>query len=1043
MRGVISLKSLYDLCIPRDSVFDETKRDDVLDLTNLIDNTIDANAFFTENYITEGMKTLTETAFKRFLRRGATGVIKLTQSMGGGKTHNQIALGLLAKHPELRAKILGKELANTHLGKVKVVAFTGRESDAPYGIWGEIARQLGKEKMFENYYSPLKAPGQSAWINLLKGEPLLILIDELPPYLENAKSVQIGNSDLSVITTTALANLFSALGKEDLSNVCLVISDLRATYESGSELLQSAFKELENEVSRSAINIEPVGTASDEIYHILRKRLFKGLPQEKDITDIATAYRESIKQAKQMGYTNLSPEQMWTGIKDSYPFHPSIKDLFARFKENPGFQQTRGFIRLMRLMVSQLYKGNKPRAKDIFIINSFNFDLNDREMFSMIKSIKSSLTNAISHDISSDGKAVAEEMCATVQAEDISDLSKLLLVSSLSNVTNAVIGLSIQEAIGYMCEPNKDITGVKSAFEDYKTRAWYLYSDRDDRLFFKDIKNVNAELISLVQNYDKEIAKKEVRTILQEKFKTTISDCYQNVLVFPAIDEIELQQDKVVLILFEPNPMGSGLQKDLQAFYNNVKYKNRVMFLTGQRNSMEGLINVAKEHKAIQSILKRMDEEKIAKNDSQYLQATDLLHKISLNLLQSARETFVTLYYPIRDGLTSSDFMMEFNNNNFNGEEQIKKLLIESYKFDTDISGETFRKKCESRIFTQKTMRWVDIKERASTTTSWQWHLPRALDDIKNECLKKGLWRESSGYVEKPPFPEPDTTLMIQETHRDDKTGEVTLKITPQFGDTIYYEIDTEATTSSLVVKNPNEFKTKELSLSFICVDSTQKHDTGDAIYWKNKIILTHRVYDKNNSKFVELKAIPDTVIKYTTDGSAPKENGGIYNGDFEVPKNCKLVLAIAMAEKHGIYTEVKQIPITTTVEIVADKPLKLNKHFKTNNSAETYKVIEVLKKHNALISEVSTTLYEVDDKNMDKGWIEINFDGKTKIDVNEMEHEVNNLQSTFLKNKKVNISIDYGIIHFATGQNFMDWVAENKYKMDDFKSDIEQKGVI
>src|SRR2546425_13155222 len=84
------------------------------------------------------------------------------------------------------------------------------------------------------YYSPLAAPGQTAWMNLLKGEPLLILLDELPPYFENARSKPIGNSDLAVVTTTALSNLLVAVGKNELANVCVVISDLKATYASGS-----------------------------------------------------------------------------------------------------------------------------------------------------------------------------------------------------------------------------------------------------------------------------------------------------------------------------------------------------------------------------------------------------------------------------------------------------------------------------------------------------------------------------------------------------------------------------------------------------------------------------------------------------------------------------------------------------------------------------------------------------------------------------------------------------------------------------------------
>ena len=228
------MRTLFELCKPRESVFDETKRDDVLDLTDLIENRIDPYRFFEENYMTDGMKVLLDTAFKRFHRQGETGLIKLTQSMGGGKTHNMIALGLLAKYPEFRQRIMGDSFKGSHLGKIKVVAFTGRESDAPYGIWGAIAEQLGKKEVFKDYYSPLQAPGQTAWINLLRGEPLLILLDELPPYLEYARSKTIGDSNLAVVTTTALANLFTALGKEELSNVCLVISDLRATYESGS-----------------------------------------------------------------------------------------------------------------------------------------------------------------------------------------------------------------------------------------------------------------------------------------------------------------------------------------------------------------------------------------------------------------------------------------------------------------------------------------------------------------------------------------------------------------------------------------------------------------------------------------------------------------------------------------------------------------------------------------------------------------------------------------------------------------------------------------
>ncbi|ANX00038.1 glycosyl transferase [Thermoclostridium stercorarium subsp. thermolacticum DSM 2910] len=1030
------MKSLFELCIPRESVFDENQREDVWDITDLIENRIDPNRFFEENYLTAGMKVLFETAFKRFHRQGATGLIKLTQSMGGGKTHNMIALGLLAKYPEFRTKIMGDRFKNSHLGKIKVVAFTGRESDAPYGIWGAIAEQLGKKEVFKDYYSPLQAPGQTAWINLLKGEPLLILLDELPPYLENAKSKMIGDSNLAVVTTTALANLFNALGKEELSNVCVVVSDLKATYESGSELLQSSFKELENEINRSALVIEPVSSTSDEIYHILRKKLFKSLPDESEINEIANAYKQAVLEARQMGYTNLSPEQVFVGIKDSYPFHPCIRDLYARFKENPGFQQTRGLIRLMRIIISQLYRGEKPKAKEKYLVNVYDFDLNDHEMLTAITQIKPSLTNAIAHDIASNGKAVAEVIDATMGETCMQDLAKLILVSSLADIPNALLGLSLQETIGYLCEPGKDITRVKRALDEFIMRAWYLFTDRDGRIFFKNTKNLIAELNSLVDSYDNESAKKELKTFLGEKFKPTIKDCYQEVLVFPAVDEIRLSEDKVTLVLFEPYPGGTGLHPDLQKFYENERYKNRVMFLSGTRSTMEKLYHAAKEHKAINQIIARMDEEKVPENNPQYQKAVDKRDRITLDLLQAARETFMQLYYPTKNGLMKADFFMEFTGNEYSGEKQIRDVLLQRQKFTLDVADDSFRKKCEDRLFIRKEMHWSEIKEQAAINPAWQWHIPRALDDLKEEMLKREIWREHGGYIEKPPFPKEKTNVLIQEIRRDDTTGEVTLKLIPQYGDRIYYEIGAPATTASSLVENPNEFKTKEMRLSFLCVDSTGEHETGDPVEWQNKIDLKYRIFDRGSDKVVEFVSAPPATIRYTTDGSNPKEYGGIYDGEIIVPKNCTYVLAVA--ENQGIYSEVLQIKIdwksSYGITIDKNKPLKLDKRCRTDDTRETYSELELLKKHNAEISDVIITLYKSDDVSGEKGWVELTVDKSLKIKIDNIEKSIDSVRNNFMPEGKVNISLEYGTAIFATGQDFLDWVAEKKKSLQDFK---------
>ncbi len=1035
----MSLKTLYEVCKPRESVFDESKRDDTLDLSNLLDNSIDGEEFFKETYVTAGMELLFDTAFKRFEGKAASGVVKLTQSMGGGKTHNMLALGVLAKNKDLRSSILNGKYKNFN-EEINLVSYTGRESDLKFGIWGEIAEQLGKKDYFKDYYSPLMAPGQTAWINLLKSDkPTLILIDELPPYLQNARAIPIGTGTLADITTTALSNLFNAVGKAELHNVCIVVSDLQATYEEGSQLLQRSFKELENEIGRSAINIEPVGANTDDLYNILRTRLFEEIGNQETINKIVEGYRKSINETRQMGYTNFTADEIARGIQASYPFHPSIRDLFARFKENPGFQQTRGYIRLTRLMVKDLYSG-EVKAKDRFLLNAYDINLNDGQTVIAVKGIKESISNAISHDMADGGNSVAEVLDNEIGNTDIQDISKLILVSSLGNVSNAIIGLSVQEIIGYMASPGKDITGLKQGLEEFSTKAWYLYKDKANRVYFKDIKNVNAELIDLVNSYSYEFGKQAIKTILEDKFKPEQKHCYQEVKVFPSIDEIDLTRDKITLVLTEPSTDSSGLNKDLKRFYEDSTYKNRVMFLTGQRNSMDNLVTKGKEYSGINAILNKMkNEEKIPETDPQYQQAQDLFSKVNLELISALRESFVTLYYPKRPGLVSDDITMKFEENNYVLEEQIKSLLIREKKFDTNTEASDFREKFEDRIFTQRQMSWNAIKERAASLSSWSWHHPDALEDLKTNMLRRGEWIETGGYIDKEP-PAPETSLTVIQIHEDENTGEVTLKLVPENGDTIYYEIGQVATKSSLKIEDIENFKTNELKLSFLCVDSKGKHETGAPVEWTKDVKLKYKPYDKDGNQYMELKATTDNVkILYSTDGSNPRESGGVFEGDFIVPDGAKYIQAVAVNEELGIFSEPIQIEVKEQeFEIDKKKQLKIIDTTIFSNVADTFKGLELLEQFNTSLSRL--TLVISDDSPQGKGYIQFMIGGEFAVDSpKRILEELNHIIDNFFTEKEYKVSLTINEIIFETGEDFERWVSSKKEKIEDYKGKIRQ----
>jgi hypothetical protein len=116
---------------------------------------------------------------------------------------------------------------------------------------------------------------------------------------------------------------------------------------------------------------------------------------------------------------------------------------------------------LLDFSAASLYADNGKQAKNKCLINVFDFDLNDRSMLTTVSQIKPELSNAIAHDIASNGKAIAEEIDAQYQQNLVADVSKLILVASLANVPNALLGLTLSEVIANLCEPGRDIAKNK------------------------------------------------------------------------------------------------------------------------------------------------------------------------------------------------------------------------------------------------------------------------------------------------------------------------------------------------------------------------------------------------------------------------------------------------------------------------------------------------------------------------------------------------------------------------------------------------------
>ena len=1032
--------SLHALCTPRLSVFAADRRATVLSLDTFLKGEINGADFFDENYFTNGMLTLVDRAF-RHMGGSAVGssVFLLSQAMGGGKTHSMIALGLLARDPELRRSVLAEKNPAPSLPACRVIGFNGRSTDAPGGIWGSIALQLGKAQQFSQYVSPLlQAPGPEAWKQLLGADPLVLFLDELPPYLEYAVAVPVGNADLGVVTTTALANLFVAVA--EMPNVCLVLSDLAGTnFSIGQSSLEAAFNRavqgITSESRRIAVPITPVNPNGDELYHILRKRLFAQIAPEVEIQTIAAAYREALREANKMNLTSTSPEALYSRVCDAYPFHPDLGELMAKFKENEGFQQTRGVIRLMQMLVASLWNSQKAKALDL--IHPYDLDLNLDEIASEVRTINPSLSAAIAHDVAHGGDAEVEQIDHANGNSDASDAARLILVASLSTTPGAIHGLREYQLVDCLQRPGRDLSTFKTnVLDKLATRAWYLHNSADGRLFFKNQQNLAAKLRSTALSLHVETVDRMLREHLEDYFAASLRDCYQMVKVLPPPDEVQIEQEKTTLVIVRPGGQANQLpiSADWQAWWEQQQYKNRVLFLSGSRDTFQKVLDSARQTRALQSIEEELRAENTPTEDPQWRALDNLRDRVGLQFGAALKEAFDQIVYPsINAALRTTGTDLAFAGNS-SGEATIRKTLEGAQKFTTKIEDESFRSRAEARLFGStdtKAVLWADFKRNAAVNTNWGLHKTSALDDLKADCLRRGIWREEGNHIRRGPFPPPEPEVAIRELSLEDSgNGLAYLKIEPLHATSVAYETgDANPTPSSTPVPTPSKFEATALRYRFIAFDADDMTRVSTVREWNARIRLKHSLHNRGDHFEVELLALPKTngiTIRYTTDGSSPTSSGAAtYDGPFRVPPNSRVVCAQAVAQTYGISSDVVRISIPQkgeeTTKIDPNLPATWKQQTKLDDSAAVWDFIQRLEKASHIIAfDVGLTAESTDgQQNLEySGALEGGYGPGALRDIAEK------LQMIVTDGR---LRMNVGSLGFPTGQALLDWLKETK----------------
>lgn len=929
------IQTVRQACRFNPAIQDYRMSQGIENLADLINDAGDGREFFARNFVTHGMEQLFREGLLRLSGKSDQAVFELTQAMGGGKTHMMIALGLLARHPHLRREVLPAELnGRIDFGQARMAAFNGRNNPDHY-LWGEIASQLGKDEAIKPYWvNGPKAVDQRQWKEIIGDQPALILLDELPPYLDNASTQAFGQGTLANRVVYSLSSLMSAA--LELPNCCVVVANLSGSYQAQTRALGEAISNLQQETRRQAMTITPVQLAGNEIYEILKKRLIDALPDERVIADVADEYAQQVKKAEDGGYiVAASLEQIAEQVRETYPFHPSFKHLVALFKENEGFRQTRGLMQF----TARLLKSVAGRATDdIFLIGAQHLDLNDDQVRDEIERIAPKLAPALTRDIADHGNAIAELIDAELSGDAAQQVMTLLLASSLSRAVGGRIGLSESEIIEYLAAPNRKPDEFLQALQRLREQSWYLHRE-EQRFFVKETENLSRQ----IERNAREAPQPKIDQALINRLTGILQaerrNAFQDVQVLPKLDELKLTGPRTLVVI---KPDGKMPPSELRNFFDYPQEKNNLLVLTGQDSHLADAVeDRLRELYAIEQIHKRLKP-----GDTLYEEARDRLEEAEDRFSKALSAAYNRLYFPANDPVDDRDVLaavtidngLKLGKGDQSAETQIETLLASpraNYKLAMDLTENfnAYFAMAEEYLWPSgkdnRRTPWKDVVSRAKCHPVWPW-MPggSGMDTLKAEALKQGRWRlGEDGYIEKGPFPKDKTTVNVSVVGVHPETGATLLSLTPRHAGespAVYCATKPERSDQDQRVDDLDNFSTDEGTLYFWVKDPTGQFESGPLVRWLADLKIRHQVDPAADRRRVTLACTPRAELFYTLDGSNPKD-GAPYAGPFEIGPLAARLLVYARAGEANKTADF-QIPASgdQTVRIVDAKPARL-----------------------------------------------------------------------------------------------------------------------
>ncbi len=569
--------------------------------------------FFSKTYFTAGLRNVAKSVLTGLNGKedAENRVISLQTGFGGGKTHTLISLYHLAKWGR-RAIGSGytRELLD-HTGvpefdSARIAVFTNTTNDPANGrhtedglhiqtIWGELAYQLGGKAAYERVRKNdegLIAPAGIFKHVLEQCKPALLLIDELADYCVKASARKAGNSSLADQTISFMQELTEAVAG---TNHCVAVITLPASVQEvgSAPEAQAILGALQRRVSRVGADTQPV--ADEEIYEVIRRRLFEDIGDPDTVEMVASRYMAMYQEHWSELPAHANKSEYKQKLIKSYPFHPELIDVFrVRWASHHDFQRTRGVLRLLAAIVSDGWKRQQQLVGENAMIHTGTVDFSRLDALSgqLKKLYGNGYDSVISADVagsSSNAFKVDNLKPGYGQWQLTQSVAAVILLNSFGS-EGANRGVSVQELKLNLLSPNgfnhNSINGALDELESYAYHLYYAQSSASGkRYWFHTKPNINILINQAKGDIGADAVNTEIMGRLQQK---TRNIPLFHVLVDPPEDIPE--QRKPTLLLLGPQQVAQagGIKDKTRRLIEKIAtrkgnseriYRNTLLFL--------------------------------------------------------------------------------------------------------------------------------------------------------------------------------------------------------------------------------------------------------------------------------------------------------------------------------------------------------------------------------------------------------------------------------------------------------------------------------